>query len=313
LSSICRRRPRIGLKLAMSLLPVGHDFSGATLKPSLRDFGEAKSRPTTTADVHRAYQQYADLAVELAATDIEGLTALIESLPQLGPATRERVSAAIRQAADNFGKDALFPVWSKLRDLIGRHQAFHEANWALKPDQLRPLEELRDAIQPSDPVRQIQWLFDEYVPREGFAKGADYIGEANRERSQALLALFEAKGAPAVMQLAKAAKLPHFVGVALVESGANIDVLKEALSSAIAPNSGVSPDFPMALSALAHERHGAPWDMWISGIAHELEPGPATNLFLRWADSRPTWDFVSQQPADIQREYWSRKPVFRPT
>jgi hypothetical protein len=55
LSSICRRRPRIGLKLAMSLLPVGHDFSGATLKPSLRDFGEAKSRPTTTADVHRAY------------------------------------------------------------------------------------------------------------------------------------------------------------------------------------------------------------------------------------------------------------------
>ncbi len=312
LRSICRKRPRVGLQLALSLLPVAYDHSGGTAKPRLRDFGDAQSKPTTVRDMQEAYRQYADLAVELAGTDIAGLTALVENLPQFDSETRDRVGAAIRGAADRVGADAMFPVWSKLRDLIQRHRYFQEANWALRPEQLKPFEELRDAIRPSDPIRQIQWLFDEYVQREGSPKKTDYIGEANRDRAEALRGLLEAQGISAVLELAKAAKLPHFVGIALAESGATLDVLKEALTLAIAPNSATNLDFPMALSAVAHDLHGTPWDRWIADLAIKLEPATATNLILRWTDSRATWDFIGQQSIEIQKDYWTRKPVFRP-
>ncbi len=310
--AICGERPRIGLELAMSLLPSSHDHSSGTSKPRLRDFGDAQSKATTRRDAHRAFQQYAEVAVELAATDISRLTVLIDSLPQLDEATRARVIFAIKQSAENASSDARFELWSKLHDFVQKHRYFQDAKWALKPEQLKPLEELCDAIQPADPVRQILWLFDDYVPKVGTPKGTDYMGEANRDRSEALRGLLGAKGVRAVLDLARTAKFPHLVGVALAQSGASIEVLKDATSLAIAPNSGVTVDFAMAVSALAHDVHGTPWDRWIAEVAGTLEPRPAADLVLRWTDSRPTWDFVASLSPDVQREYWTRKPVFRP-
>src|SRR5712692_3745375 len=217
--AICRERPRIGLELAMSLLPSNHDHSSGTSKPWLRDFGDAQSKVTTWRDARLAFQQYAEVAVELAATDISRLTVLIDSLPQLDEATRARVIVAIRQSAENVGSDALFELWSKLHDFVQRHRYFQDAKWALRPEQLKPLEELCDAIRPADPVRQIVWLFNDYVPKSGTPKGTDYMGEANRDRSQALQGLLEAKGVSSVLDLAKTAKFPHLVGVALAQSG----------------------------------------------------------------------------------------------
>ena len=310
--SICRERPRIGLELAMSLLPRGYDHSGGTAKPRLRDFGDADSKATTWGDANRAFQQYAEVAVELAAMDIARLAILIDSLPQLDEATRTRVILAMRQSAQNASSDAVFELWSKLHDFVQTHRYFQDAKWAMKPDQLKPLEELCDAIRPADPVRQVLWLFNDYVPKVGNPKETDYMGEANRDRSEALRGLLEAKGVSAVLNLARAAKFPHLVGVALAQSGVSIELLKEALSLAIKPNSGVTVDFAMALSSLAHDVHGVPWDSWIAQVAAGLEPRSAVDLVLRWTDSRPTWDFVASLSPDIQREYWTRKPVFRP-
>jgi len=310
--AICRERPRIGLELAMSLLPRSHDHSSGTSKPWLRDFGDAQSKATTWRDAHLAFQQYAEVAVELAATDISRLTVLIDSLPQLDEATRARVILAIKQSAENVGSDALFELWSKLHDFVQKHRYFQDAKWALGPEQLKPLEELCEAIRPADPVRQIVWLFDDYVPKSGTPKGTDYMGEANRDRSQALQGLLEARGVSSVLDLARTAKFPHLVGVALAQSGAGIEVLKEAITLAIAPNSGVNMDFAMALSSVAHHSHGAPWDGWIAGVVGTLEPRAAADLVLRWADSRQTWGFVASLSPDIQREYWMRKPVFLP-
>ena len=89
-------------------------------------------------------------------------------------------------------------------------------------------------------------------------------------------------------------------------------MLKEAISLAIESNSNIPVGFVMALSSLAHDVHGAPWDRWIAEIAGGLEPRSAVDLVLQWADSRPTWDFVATLSRDIQKEYWMRKPVFRP-
>jgi len=311
LRSVCRGRPAVGLRLALSLLPSNHDVSSGTARPHIRDFGEAKSKPTTVADARYAFQQYAEVAVELAGTDVSLLAALVDSLPQLDAATRARAILAIRTSAKDASSDAVFRLWSKLRDLVQKHRDFHDANWALSSDQLKPLEELCHAIEPRDPVRQIVWLFNDYVPKHGPPRGTDYIGEANRDRREALGALLREHSLSAVLDLARAAKLPHLVGVALAEAAPNVEVLQDAASLATAADLGAHVDFVIALSAVAHDLHAPAWDVWISRFATKLEPGAAANLFLRWSDSRATWDFVASLSRETEEEYWRRKSALR--
>ena len=56
-------------------------------------------------------------------------------------------------------------------------------------------------------------------------------------------------------------------------------MLKEAISLAIEPNSGVTVDFAMALSSLAHDVHGASWDSWIAELQARWNPAPLPILF----------------------------------
>lgn len=288
--------------LAMSLLPSNHDYSGGTVKPRVRDFGEAQSKPTTRADVAYAFQQSAAIAVELAATDVSRLSALIDSLPQLDESTRARAMDAIGTSAKNASADDAFQLWSRLHDLVQKHRNFRDAAWALPDDQLKPLEDLCQKIEPADPVKQVMWLFNEYAPGAGPPKGQDYIGEGNRDRAEALGDLLKEHGIAMVLDLARAAKLPHFVGVALVESAAGLDVLQKAISLATDAGSGISPDFAMAVSAAAHGTHGPAWDDWIAQFATTLAPPVAASLFLRWPHTRKTWDFVAALSPDIERE-----------
>jgi hypothetical protein len=126
-----------------------------------------------------------------------------------------------------------------------------------------------------------------------------------------LRVLLREHGISAVLDLARTAKLPHFVGVALAEASPNLGTLQEAISLATAAGSGVSIDFAMALSAAANNLHGPAWDSWIGRFATTLEPGTAASLFLRWPDSRKTWDFVGSLSPTVEKEYWNRKWAFR--
>jgi hypothetical protein len=313
LRRICRARPKVGLDLAMSLLPVPHDHTTGTAKPRLRDFGNARSKVTTVADMESAYRGYAEIAIELAGTDVRRLTALVEHLPQLDPISRESMAKAIRFAVGaGADPDDVFELWSKLRVLIGRHRQFQNTNWAIREADLKPLEALRDELAPRDSIRRTAWLFDDLVPEVGPPKAGDYVGKANHERRTALSELLEKDGLSAAMELAKQAKLPYLVGFTLAQSAPTQEILESAIDLAVAVDSGIDEDFVLAISVGAHERFGVLWDEWIGARAKQFDDvGRAANLFLRWNDSRETWTFVASLGEGIEREYWKRKRAFK--
>lgn len=313
LRSICAERPEQGLKLLMSLLPKNHDFSGGTVKPHLRDFGQSRSKPTTVADVRYAYQHYASIAVDLAGMDVARLATLVEALPQLGPADRGRALAAMRTSAMHANAEDSYRLWSKLRQLAQRHRNFPEAAWSMKEDQLAPIEDVCRVVQPRDLVLRVVWLFDDYSPKAGMPRGGDGLVEANRERAEVIREILRDGGLPGVLRLASLAKLPHFVAIALVDADSGTEVLQEALEAAVTADSKINPDFAIALSSAARERLGFEWERWVGTFARNMAPRPAATLFLRWRDTRDTWDFVGSLSADIEREYWLQKWAFRPS
>lgn len=304
---VCHARPETGFKLSLALLPVPHDVTHGTSKPRLRDFGDAEKTPTTRAEMAAAYKAYADLALELAEGHPARLAAFVDHLAALEPKSRERAIVSIRSAANAASTEDKYELWTKLRLFTQRHRGFQNAEWALKDKYLCPLEALCEEIAPDDQLHRDLWQFNDLVPKMQNRTGGDWVEEANKSRRDVIREILEDRGFPAVIALAKAAKEPHLVGYALAEAAPSQETLEVVFGSEFTTNSEVGEDFFVAVSAAAHFRFGAAWDRWIAGAVSNTDARRGAMLFLRWPDTRDTWDFVQALGPSINEEYWKRK------
>jgi len=304
---ICLERPDIGFNLAAALLPAAHDVSHGTLRPRLRDFGDAAKTPAAGADIVDAFRAYAALALELADRKPARLAALIDHLGELEPQSRERAIASIRSAARAASAEVKYELWTKLRLFTQHHRGFRNAQWALHEEYLLPLETLCHEIAPDDPLHRDLWQFNELVPKMESRTTGDWVEEANRSRRDVVRSILADRGIPAIIALAKVAKEPHLVGYALAEAAPSQETLEAVFGPDFITNTEVDEDFFVAVSGAAHFRFGAAWDRWIVGVTASLGTTRASNLFLRWPDTKETWDFVEALGPAIDEEYWKRK------
>ncbi|MGA2847751.1 MAG: hypothetical protein ABSE46_02055 [Terracidiphilus sp.] len=304
---ICLERSEVGFKLALALLPVAHDVAHGTPKPRLRDFGDATKTQPSGEDTATAYRAYADLALELADGHLQRLAALIDVFAALEPNTRERAIVSIRSAAGTAGAEDRYELWTKLRKFTQRHRGFPTAKWALPEQYLVPLENFCQEIAPDDPLHRDLWQFNDLVPKMDSRTTGDWVEEANKSRREVVRGILSERGIPAVIALARAAKEPYLVGFALAEAAPDQETLEAAFGSELTLNSEVGEDFLVAVSGAAHFRFGAAWDGWIAGVAARLDAPDAAKLFLRWPDTKETWDCVEVLGPSIDGEYWKRK------
>jgi len=309
--AVCTASPAKGLALAMSLLPTPYDHSHATAKPRLRSFGDSETRAVTDGEVNTAYRYFGELAVELAGRNARALSSLVDALPLLEKETRAQALEAMRLSAAGAEPQEAFELWEQLRGLAQKHRGFQEAGWALPPGDLEPIEEAVKQLEPRDPVKQVVWLFNDYSPKGGMPKGQDYMEEANRDRADAVRKLRLEHGVPALLELARGAKLPHFVGIAIGEASDAIEDAQEAFAASLKADAQVPLDSSIALSAVAHYKFTGAWDDWFVKFAASMETATVASLFLRWPDNRDTWNVVSQVSPEVDAEYWRRKWAFR--
>lgn len=308
---ICVSRPEVGFKLALALLPVGHDVSHDTSKPRLRDFGDAVKTPTTRKEMATAFKSYAELAIELADLHPLRLAELVDHLAALEPQTREQAIMSIRSAAGTASAEERYELWTKLRLFTQRHRGFQNAEWALREEYLVPLEALCEEIAPDDPVRRDLWQFNDLVPKMEDRTGGDWVEVANKSRREVVRDILNNRGISGVIALAKAAKEPHLVGYALAEAAPSQETLQALFGSKFTAEAEAHEDFYVAVSGAAHFRFGAAWDDWIAGVATNSDARRGAMLFLRWPDSRDTWDFVQALGPSIDEEYWKMKYPLR--
>jgi hypothetical protein len=304
---ICLARPNVGFKLALALLPVAHDVSQGTLKPRLRDFGDATKAQAAAENIATAYRAYTELALELADGDLQRLAALIDRFAVLEAHSREQAIMSIRSAAGAASAEDKYELWTKLRKFTQHHRGFPTAKWALPEQHLLPLESLCQEIAPNDPLHRDLWQFNDLVPKMGSKSAGDWVEEANKSRRDVVRGILGNRGMPAVIALAKAAKEPHLVGYALAEAAPSQETLEGVFGPEFAAKSEVDKEFFVAVSGAAHFRFGVAWERWIVGLALDLDAPRTANLFLRWPDTKETWEFVERLGTLIDKEYWKKK------
>src|ERR1035438_2644913 len=51
-------------------------------------------------------------------------------------------------------------LWERLREEIGRHRQFSEADWSMDDDTLRRLEAIAEELEPRETTERFGYLFD---------------------------------------------------------------------------------------------------------------------------------------------------------
>lgn len=225
LERLRQRFPEVAWPLLLSQLPESHSIQMDTDGGSYRDWGRIRP-PVTRAGYLRVVETIAETLINWIRERPDRCVELIDRADHLPPAQRRSLAATL---TDIVGPDGLVTdheradVWEALRSLIAKHREYADAKWALPEPELEPLADALDALEPTDPAARDAWLFSDGLVTLGDRRRRDdhdayeaTLAERRRAAVEDLLAL---GGLDAVTAFAKDVAAPHYVGVALADTG----------------------------------------------------------------------------------------------
>lgn len=209
----------VGSRLLIDLLPSGPDTAMHNEKPKFRAEVPDPQRVDAREFVE-AISEIMSLLLPIIRQRAALWPELLDHVPSLPPADRERVYMALPESIEVMTERESTALWEKASELIRQHREYSAADWALPGAELMRFEEAISAARPSDLRSEVRWLFDETHPDIGIPKAQDfkcYEAEVSKLRSVALRKLLDQHGLPGVAEFAKRVKYPYLVGTALAE------------------------------------------------------------------------------------------------
>jgi len=126
------------------------------------------------------------------------------SLPPKDRALLIKTLAAAAEAKP-FDAACRLKVWEQLREEIGKHRQFADADWSMDDASLKQLEAIADELEPRDTTERFSYLFDWHPSLPGVdARDFEaYQSELASQRREAVKATLDASGLDGIKQLAR--------------------------------------------------------------------------------------------------------------
>lgn len=305
--NVTRCVPEIAWQLIIELLPKGMDSSSTNSKPQFREARQSEKEPLTYARVWASMEAIVTRAIKLAGDDIERLSIIVREIGNYRPSSRVEVINRYAGAIEAASGEQRKQLWGALNEVVNRHKAFGRTDWALKGDDLAPLEDLAKRYAPGLPSEQLRWLFDDWNPdipdkRDG---GLVAIEAARRD---AVTRILDEEGLSSVIELSQSVKVPGSIAEAYVG-------VRPRLEDTIAPiellhrQSVFATPFTRALSGFGAAMFAGDFRDWFAKQATQYAiPETAIVEYLNaWPDERETWQFAEILGASVSRKYWNEK------
>jgi hypothetical protein len=221
--TLVKESPKIGWKLLLNLLPSSHGFSSGTRKPAWREFIPANySEKITIKDYSDQVAAYADLAMEIAATNPGKLVELIDKFPELPAEAQARLVGHLSsKPITDLAVEDRTTIWEALERLVTKHKKYADAQWAMAPAAVGRIEEVANRLRPEKPEFFHRRLFNQHDFELMDEKG-DFERqreELDRRRQTAIEELLDKSGIDGVLAFAKSVSAPGKVGAALAATG----------------------------------------------------------------------------------------------
>lgn len=161
LKAIQHDHPDVAWRVLLRLLPNQQQSTSGTHKPLWFMEVATDWKPSVTnADYYKWVAQYADMAVEMACSDLERLTELLGHMDNLPQSAFEKVVEYLSSGSvASLDEERRMPIWSMLTRFSRKHRRYQDAKWALPLDVVERLEEVSKALEPESPEGRYQHLF----------------------------------------------------------------------------------------------------------------------------------------------------------
>ena len=315
------RNVDVSWELLKRLLP---NFSSGTAslthRMRWRMFWEATDLSYTYQERFDVYSEVVDMLISLCGGDETRFSDLIEAAPSCMPRDRERI---LNWAQENVGeiRHEKNLAWNTLRRVLNKHKLYPDANWALRGEELYPLEQLYNQLQPDDVQARYMYLFNEDL-NEVLKPSSitlsyrelshdSIVGLKATARERAVKELVEELGLERVLELRLEVKYPWELGEALAK------VIKDEqdLQSVWLCLEDDAPHNAFAHGFISQKLRCEELS-WIQTLVQELlEKGysdkAVANALVVAHSGQELWQYIETLGEGVHQEYWLRmRPIF---
>jgi hypothetical protein len=299
------RHNGVAWKLMLSMLPEFHGAHFPTHEPTFRDW-KPPSSPIPRIEYFSFVSEIVERCIREAGTDAMRWSALLEHYMNLPPDDRASIVSALTVLVDT-GALVLTDserIWNSLRDIVGRHREYADAEWALPEDALAGLDVLISKLEPSSAYQRHKWLFEDHMPPlEDLARREDraaYDRLLAERRRDAISEILAEGGLEAVRQLAATSVVSWCVGIALADAAPTIDPsLLDLLSS-----DGRDLELAGQYFSQRFRQEGWEWLLEILEQHPEIDALRRARLLLATRDFPEAWNVAERLGPAVQDHYW---------
>lgn len=309
LDGIHRRHPEVAFRLALQLLPRGHDTVMPTAQPRWRPWAETRERGVLTSEYVEYATGLAERGVRLAGSEEGRWAALLDPLRDMPgepfDALFTRLEALPLESLAEAGDGSLRRA---VRQILHHRLTVPGTFPEITPDHEARLRVVYDRLAPSDPVRRDAWLFDRR-PQLLTVRGNDWRAEEDacrREREAAVRGLLAVGTAADLLRLAGMSENPWAVGFFAAQADLPDPVLLAHLAACL---EAVDERHREYARGLVWGRFGRDGWGWVDGVASAggLSDWPVGRL-TQFAAALPfeceTWDRVERWHPELAAYYW---------
>ena len=302
--------PTAGWQLLVKLMPQPQDVSSPTQKPKLRD-AEPLPRENLTYGIIWSFEKaIAERAIRAAHDDEARTILLVKRLSSFRPDARSEIISFVEAQLSRHRPFEGSPIWHALREEVGRHEYFAEAEWAMEKDERDRLAEIVERYRPADPITTERQLFDDWMPHVGhYVRDKRDRADVEGLRTAALKRVVALEGTAGILRLARMVRVPSLVAQSLQAANLTEEQLLELLRESIATEA--PSDIALYASAIGAHRFGEHWREQVKEhfFTPPRDPKSMVRLILGWSHEASTWAFVNSLGADVNEAYWRQIKV----
>lgn len=279
---VVRDFPDIAWQVMLAMLPSQHETSSGSHKPKWRNpIPDDFKQEVLNVDYWDEVTQYANLAVDMAATDISKLTQLAREFDHLPAPAFERLNALLAsETVLNLPEEEKAKVWKNLTEFTQKHRRFPDAAWVLPPDILEKIEAVTSHLAPTDLLLKYERLFgnndwdlyDEEAPAEkNWEVQREKLGE---KRAKAIAEIYLAQGIESIYRFVNQVKSPNNVGIALADFNDG-ELTSNVIPKHINDENNQLKQFARGFAVEAFNKYGWDWakafDFTTWGVEQKVE------------------------------------------
>lgn len=313
LDMILRRFPNVGWELLHAISPTGHGITHPTSKPLWRDFSTDEPEVLTNRSLHHMYGAVGDRLLDAAGADASRWAVVLDHWPSYDPDWRELATGKLQTAMAQFSEDQRVELREKLRGFIAHHAGFPTADWSLKGEELTPLRQIFDALEPASTSARHAWLFGRANPRFDVKLGwREQQERLEAEQIAAVEAITVELTPEAVVDYALKIERPDSFGVAIAMSSIAPELKEALLAEAFTRGPGDAERFAQGV-LFGFKRNEGDQALQARIVAAIAEGRPMLELLsiaFTLDQNRSNWALIASAGEEVERTYWSRLNVY---